>query len=43
MYWGWYIDKTIGDKAKIEIEIKSQGTQWLESLLHLIKKLELDK
>ncbi len=36
-------DKAIGIEAEFEVNVIGWGTQRLESLLHLIKKLELDK
>ncbi len=38
-YWGWY--KLQG--GKVEIEMKNWGMQKPESLMYLIRKLELDK
>ena len=37
------MNKAIKIKTEIEIKIKSWGMQQFESLLHLIRELELDK
>ncbi len=42
-YWRWYKWQGFKVKVKVEIEIEDEGMQWLEGLLHLIRKLELDK
>ncbi len=45
-YQEWYKhirDNTNNEAIELEIEIRGWGTQWLESLLHLIRELELDK
>ena len=49
-YWEWYkyirddaSNEAIGIEAEVEIKIRSWGTQRPKGLLHLIRKLELDK
>ena len=36
-------DESIGIEAYVEIDIEDWGTQWLEGLIALDRKLELDK
>ncbi len=50
VYWEWYKyikedinDEAIRIEAEIEIMIRNWGIQQFKGLLHLIKKLELDK
>ncbi len=50
IYWGWYkyieddaSDKSVGIKAKVEVDVGGRDTQWSEGLLPLIRELELDK